>query len=298
MALRVQSRRTRGVALVLALAACSGSSELVGPGPGTRVVFTGYAAGNADIYTIDPDGSDIVPLTTTAGSDALGDWSPDGSRILFQSQRDGADFDLYVMDADGSDVLPLTAAATDDHEASWSPDGTRIVFTSNRDGDAEIFIMDANGSNALQLTTNTANEQHPRFSPDGTKIVFSSDLDGPDYDIYVMNVNGSGRVRLSPRAGDDSWPDYSHDGRRILFDDGADLLVMNANGSNVTPITPEGHMSVEHARWSPDDSRIVFQSYSTAASWQVYLMDADGTDAVRLVNEVGMESEGPSWRRR
>jgi TolB protein len=55
-------------------------------------------------------------------------WSPDGSRIVFSSDRDTRDNDIYVMPADGGGEVALTHNDVDDHSPSWSPDGRRIVF--------------------------------------------------------------------------------------------------------------------------------------------------------------------------
>ena len=101
-------------------------------------------------------------------------WSPDGSQIAFDSDRDG-NWEIYVMDADGSNPTNLTNNAADDQRPAWSPDGSKIAFHSNRDGNLdEIYVMDADGSNPIRLTNNTDNDHCPSWSPDGSKIAFRS----------------------------------------------------------------------------------------------------------------------------
>lgn len=101
---------------------------------GTRLVAVGFPqleGGRFDVYTMDPDGSDLARLTDDEAVERNPSWSPDGSRIVFDS---GGDFDrdIYVMDADGSDLQAITDRAGLDLFPVWSPDGAWIAFASDR----------------------------------------------------------------------------------------------------------------------------------------------------------------------
>ena len=85
------------------------------------------------------------------GFDRSPAWSPDGSRIAFESFRD-RNHEIYVMNADGSDVIQLTDNRGFDRSPAWSPDGSRIAFDSDRDGNDEIYVMNADGSGQTNLT--------------------------------------------------------------------------------------------------------------------------------------------------
>ena len=78
-------------------------------------------------------------------------WSPDGSKIAFQSIRDG-NWEIYSMDADGSNQINLSNDAGYDGFPSWSPDGSRIIFESYRNDNGEIFVMNADGTEQINLT--------------------------------------------------------------------------------------------------------------------------------------------------
>jgi dipeptidyl aminopeptidase/acylaminoacyl peptidase len=67
------------------------------------------------------------------------DWSPDGSKILFESTRDG-EFALYTVKPDGSGLQKLTNGEANDAQARWSRDGRQIVFISNRDGRDQLYL--------------------------------------------------------------------------------------------------------------------------------------------------------------
>jgi TolB protein len=75
----------------------------------------------SDIYKIDADGTDEKQLTTSERNDAVPAFSPDKSKIVFQSAPRDGDFDLYVMDSDGTDVAPLTDDAAQEFFPDWRP---------------------------------------------------------------------------------------------------------------------------------------------------------------------------------
>jgi len=159
---------------------------------------------NPDIFVVNADGTGQVRLTTHSGRDWLPVWSPDGSKILFLSDRDGPG-EIFSMDPDGSGQTNLTGSAAADGWPVWSPDGKRIAFQRYRDGNAEVYVMNDDGSGVSRLTSNTAFDGGPSWSPDGTRLAFESDRGG-NSEIYVMNDDGSGQTRLTDHAALDAYP--------------------------------------------------------------------------------------------
>ena len=137
---------------------------------------------------MDADGSDQTNLTNDPEFDYFPEWSPDGKRIAFTSDRDGIVPEIYVMDADGSDQTNLTNNPAIDQAPAWSPDGTKIAFHSRRDGNYEIYVMDADGGDQTRLTHSDGTSDHR-----------------PDL------VPGRAEGRLRPAAG--SCPTSTCDGR-------------------------------------------------------------------------------------
>jgi dipeptidyl aminopeptidase/acylaminoacyl peptidase len=153
---------------------------------GSRQQALVTAPGDQGYPTVSPAGGDVLFATTVdAGapedraiqvSDASGihtlrdlpgvydsapAWSPDGSRIAFESDADG-DMDIYVMDADGSDVRQLTRNTEHDEGPVFSPDGTKLAFTrGENDVATDIWTMNADGSGQRQLTTTSGRDESP-----------------------------------------------------------------------------------------------------------------------------------------
>ncbi|HYH85467.1 MAG TPA: hypothetical protein VEX60_08290, partial [Pyrinomonadaceae bacterium] len=138
---------------------------------GAKVAFASNRDGRVQIYLMNADGSGQAQLTSSGANDDGPRFSPNGAKILFQSDRDdpaGGYNDIYVMNSDGTGQTRLTTAASDDCAPSWSPDGSKIVFQSLRNGVSyQIYSMNADGSNQVNLGGSTSNDRQPSWSPDG-----------------------------------------------------------------------------------------------------------------------------------
>ena len=154
------------------------------------------------ICLMNSDGSGFRVITPGQANDQVPNWSRDGKRLLFYSDRTGKD-QIYTMKPDGTDVLRVVASEFSDNAAFWSPDNKKITFASDRDGNTELYVMDADGKNPQRLTNTRATERGGVWSPDGKRIAFSSDGDGPTR-IYTIYADGSNLVCLTENAIQDS----------------------------------------------------------------------------------------------
>jgi Tol biopolymer transport system component len=192
-----------------------------------------------DIYTVNRDGSNLKRLTHYDVYTAEGVLSPDGSRIVFTSLKDG-DLDIYTMNADGTDVRRLTNTPGYDGGAWWSPDGKQIVYRANHPTDSaelktyrdllaqrlvrparvELFLMNADGSNQRQITHLGGANFGPSWTPDGKRIIFSSNYKSPrsgNFDLYLVNPDGSNLEQLTYDESFDGFPMFSPDGKKLVW---------------------------------------------------------------------------------
>ena len=142
-----------------------------------------------DILTMKANGRRERNLTNSPGvQDYDPDWSPNGRKIAFTSERDG-DGEIYTMKPNGSRVRQLTfndAPFAFDGDPNWSPDSRKIAFTSERDAipetdfQVEIYTMRANGDDQTRLTFHDLSDFLPAWSPDGRKIAFTSFRDATE----------------------------------------------------------------------------------------------------------------------
>lgn len=312
---------TESIDLFVPLMPQSGSS---------RFVFTSNRDGSTQIYSMNSDGSGQTRLTYSGANDDYPRWSPNGSKIVFQSDRDNPDtgyMDIYVMNSEGSGQTRLTSDPNDDSAATWSPDGAKIVFQSFRNGvNYQVYIMNADGSGQVNISSTAANDSQPSWSPDGTKVAFASDRDQAGFSsIYVMNANGSSQTRLnfSDSGFRDEQPSWSPNGAKLAFvstrnstletwqetdDDGnlitksklrvnKEVYVMNANGSSPLRLTNTLENDDSPA-WSGDGTKIVFRSDRERdccdPNAQVWMMNPDGNGQVNISSN-GFGDYSASW---
>lgn len=222
-----------------------------------------------------------APQPITGIENAFPAWSPDGARIVFQSNRSG-EWHLYTMSPDGSGVRDLTPAMKDCRNPSFSPDGSKIVFYSAASGNEEIYVMSADGGGITNLTNNAASDIHPHWSPDGTKIVFNSLRDDPKaYDVYMMNADGSGVARLTATPEDETCAQFSPDGKHVVFLRGFangndDIMISGPDLKDAVNLSASPYANEGWPSWSPDGTRVLFSS-NRSGVMVVYVVNADGT---------------------
>jgi Tol biopolymer transport system component len=281
-------------ALLLSLVEVEKPASAAFPGANGKIAFHSDRDGDSEIYTMNADGTGVVKLTDNVANDYVPTFSPDGTKIVFTSDRDGDSDEIYTMNADGTGVVRLTNNSEIDDLPSFSPDGKRIAYYGYDGQDYEIYTINADGTNQTGITNNMSDDADPVYSPDGTRIAFVSSRDGC-CDMYTMNADGTSPTRITSdgSVGVEGGPDFSPGGTRIAFhrsrDDGCcDVFTMNVDGTDLTRLTDDGSSAYPH--FSPDGTKIAFTS-----AQEVYAMNDDGTNRINLTNSPSFDAWS-SWQ--
>lgn len=252
-----------------------------------------FASGDG-IWSVEPDGSDLVQLTHH-GNDISPAWAPGRESIAFvraMTTSEGIG-QLRLIDSDGSHARVVVRRWAG-QEPTWSPDADRLAYYCGCDG--AIHVMRVDGSNDVKITKSRATRA-PDWSPDGSLIAYGEPV-GRSFHIFAMDPGGGGRTQLSNGSGSDAWPDWSPDGVHIVFSRwrpgrGRDLYVMRADGSDLIRLRRTPRLNELEPSWSPDGRTIAFAGrWSGSDRTYLFSIPADGSGRVRLTGRLASE---PAW---
>jgi Tol biopolymer transport system component len=228
---------------------------------------------------------------TDGGENAEAYFSPDGSRLIFQSTRTGVPCDqIFSMKIDGSDLKRVSTGAGRTTCGYFYPGGKQILYASTHEADKEcpprpsfargyvwpiydgydIYRANADGSGLTPLTRTKGYDAEATIAPDGL-IVFTTVRDG-DMEIYSMKADGSDVKRLTNRVGPDGGPFFSWDGKLVAF---------RGRPLSAGPELDDYRALLKEGLWRP-------------TQLELYVMGRDGSN-LRQVTKLGGANFAPSW---
>jgi eukaryotic-like serine/threonine-protein kinase len=259
--------------------------EFVAPGAtdanvsrqGQRLVYVQTSV-EANIWAIEEGGTPRRVVTSTY-FDIHPQYSPDGSRIVFQSARSGSG-EIWVSDNDGNNPVQLTSFGSGSSGSpQWSPDGQSIVFDSNAEDTQDIYVISSNRGKPRRLTDGTGAHVIPNWSRDGKWIYFCKQ--GDPAQIWRIPVDGGEAVQVTNNGG---WRGVeSVDGKYLFYTKGDE-----ASGLWKLPL-PRG----EETRVLESALAVAFQPFDDGIYFnQMTQPGAGGANAIRFLSfETGQSRE-------
>ena len=172
------------------------------------------------LFLNNPETTTLTRLSSGNWNDIQPEFSPDGTKIAFSSNRNGY-WNIYILNLEDG----ITHQLTDDFDyvanPTWSPDGLWIAYESNKTGNIDIFIVSTDNAEHenIQLTNDEVDNFSPDWAPDGRSIVFTKS-DPNDTEIWMVNLdNSSGRFTNISNNPDkeEQYPEWSPDGQFVSW---------------------------------------------------------------------------------
>lgn len=290
-------RSVTGVILVLALL-CGIALAAGGQLHSTELAFVSSGTGSADIYLVDAERLVTSRLTHQAMAKQSPVWSPTGEHLVFYGRawRGETEDGLYLTDAAGRELRRLYAG-TSSYLPAWSPDGSQLAFVG---GSYNLYVADVASGSVHRITRKSSTIAFPAWSPDGSRLAFMVVL-GADDGLYVINADGSGERRLTNDPANN--PVWSPDGRSIAFTGAytgnSEVYVLDVESGDYHNVTNNPAYDVDPV-WSPDGTQLAFYSLRECNELSLYLVNPDGSNQRRLLNQCDLslreiDRRPPAW---
>jgi Tol biopolymer transport system component len=240
--------------------------------------------------------------------------SPDGSRVVYLSERDLLSIDLFLADATTGEVIrKLVDTAIDPHfnsiqfiasAGAWDPRSRQFAIGAIADGRPVLAILDVEtGRRVREIPFAGLGEiLNPSWSPDGRSIAFSA-MTGGRTDLFVHDLNTNTTRRITDDAFADLQPSWSPDGRRLAFVTDrftTDLSLLKAGPLGLALVdvassqierllVPEVGKAI-NPQWAPSGQQLYFLSDATGIT-NVYAVDVE-TRTVRRLSDLDAGASG------
>ncbi|HET9494274.1 MAG TPA: hypothetical protein VFR15_08595 [Chloroflexia bacterium] len=273
---------------------------------GRKILMQAGVNGVSNVVMLDigEDNRAVQPLSLTSdiGSDsAFPAWSPDGTKIAFQSKGDGDLFQVYVMDADGNNKRRLSDGKGFAGLPTWSPDGTAIAYVAGDQQTAgsqrELYVVSVSGGEPRRLTSLKTSLSNPQWSPDAKEISVLQAVADRQYNLLLVNAE-TGEHRSLLQGGIVRDQRYSPSGTEIVYynvtpDEGSNVYVVRVSDGSVRNLT-EGPGDDYQASWSPDGAMLAWSSKPGSGEYRIVVASPDGTGRRTLTSGTGDDYQ-PAW---
>ncbi len=237
---------------------------------GKTIAFVEETA-DENIWEIAPD-QPPKPIIRSTRADHSEQFSPDGSQIVFVSDRTGND-EIWIADADGKNQRQLTDSETAAGSPRFSPDGKSIVCDVQIAGKGNVFIVSVNGGTPRRLTEPDSNNFLPAWSADGKEIFFVSDRGG-DNQMWKMNAGDeTSAVQITKQGAFEMFA--APDGKTIIYSKGVGkfgLWQVGVGGADEKPIPELAEVGAMRS-WFVSQKGIYFTAFDSQQPFHIKFFD-------------------------
>lgn len=216
-----------------------------------------------------------------------------GGEIIFHSNFDG-DNEIYKLSNTG--IEKLTDNNWDDEYPAWSHDKSKIAFTANPEGNYNIYTMTPQGTRITQVTSAESDDKEPAWFADGKHIAYSQekrktlllkvDIESKKSERILADYNKTHAIpHVSP-----SQQLITFTGKRLM---GWDVAIYDSQTKNVEFLVEGGNSC--RARFSIDGKKLAYVSGSADGKGDIWLMNPDGSDKIRLTERDETYDYFPCW---
>jgi len=258
-----------------------------------KLAFVRIIGSNADIYTMNSDGSDSKNVTNSSPHS----WnihpslSFDGKTIAFASKIpfSNSSPELWLMNFEDSNKNRIVQGSSGLSYPAVSPEGNEIVYFSSSFG-GQINIVNIDGSSSRRFLNETGHNYSGLSWSSNGSLAFASTRNSAEGEIYTVKRDGTGITRLTNNSYFDGSPSWSPNGDKISFTStrtgNPDIWIMNSDGANQTNLTNSADYESDSC-WSSDGEKIFFVSRPAGTyseSNEIWSFDLKTSVKTRLTN--------------
>jgi Tol biopolymer transport system component len=266
------------------------------PGGDRLEYLASGSGGTLQTFVLDLASGKSTPVFPGPGF-AIGEWSPDGSRMGVAWFTGGKYF-LGFADSTGVNARQVTTEGFEQLDGSapaWSPDGRGLMYTSRRTGKGDVWVLPADGGSPRQLTRDVRDDWAGAWSPDGSWVAFLSNRGG-QRDVWLVPSDGGTEVRVTNDGAEEDNVQWIPGTTRVAYTTGSPtrtLWTMDVTTGRERQLTPD---SLRTGGWntSPDGKEVVYEVQRGGGVSEIWLAPIEG-GAPKLLVGGGSANSSCLW---